>query len=199
MDAAAAWKELSDIQYILDLGRKGKLERITLSFLDEDFPHLAGMQYAKDVDFGIGRAEFYGERLVPVLLSSYMDDHRIEKSRNWDRISGRLTAIVNLQKTLDNPFIVVSFNKQKVRGHSRIDAKFAIKSTISDEIFFVFLDETSGRYYCKSAFKKEQTDYIENQSQMTVLQKTKIVNGKSFVLSRHPRYAPETNKEAAPV
>lgn len=199
LNAAAAWKELSDTQYILDLGKKGKLDRVTLSFLDEDFPHLAGMQYAKDVDFGLDRAEYYGERLIPALLNQYMDGSKIEKSRNWDRISGRLTAIINLQNTLDNTFTIVSFNKEKVRGYSRIDAKFAIKSSISDEVFFVFLDEKSGRYYCKSAFKKEQVDYVENQSALTVLQKIKIVNGESIILSKHPRYTPDTKKEAAPV
>ena len=58
LDAATAWNKLSGTQYIFDLGRKGKLHKLTISFLNEDFPHLAGMQYAKDVDFGLDRAEY---------------------------------------------------------------------------------------------------------------------------------------------
>ncbi len=190
LDAAVAWHDLCDTHYIFDLARKGKLNRIELSFLNEDFPRLAGMQYAKDVDFGLRQAEYYGEKLVPALLSKYMDDSKIETSRNWERISGRLTAIANLQNTLDNEFIVVSFSKEKVKGFCRIDAKFAIKNTVSGDVFFVFLDEESGRYYCKSAFKKEFIDYAENQSSMTILQKIKIVGEKSTVLFTRPGYDP---------
>lgn len=190
LDAAVAWNDLCDTHYIFDLARKGQLNRVELSFLNEDFPHLAGMQYAKDVDFGIRQAEYYGERLVPALLSNYMDDSKIETSRNWERISSRLTAIVNLQHTLDNEFIVVLFSKAKVRGFCQIDAKFAIKNTVSGEVFFIFLDEKSGRYYCKSAFKKELIDYAENQSAMTVLQKIKIVGSNSAILFTRPGYNP---------
>lgn len=190
LDAAIAWNDLRDTRYIFDLGRKGKLNRVELSFLNEDFPHLAGMHYAKDVDFGIRPAEYYGGRLVPALLNNYMDESRIETSRNWEQISGRLTAIVNLQSTLDNDFIIVSFSKSKVRGFCQIDAQFAIKNTVSGEIFFVFLDEKSGRYYCKSAFKKEFIDYAENQSAMTILQKTKVVRGNTTVLFTRAGYNP---------
>lgn len=191
LDAAIAWSSLHNVNYILDIARKGKLERIELSFLDEDFSHLAGMQYAKDIDFGIRKAEYYGESLIPALLNKRMDDTKIELSRNWNRISGRLTAIINLQKTLDGEFIIVSFNKLKVRGYSQIDAKFAIKSMISGDVYFVFLDERSGRYYCKSAFRKENTDYSENQSVMTLLQKTKIVDDVKTVLYTRDGYIAE--------
>lgn len=191
LDAAIAWSSLHNVNYILDIARKGKLERIELSFLDEDFAHLAGMQYAKDIDFGIRKSEYYGENLIPALLNKRMDDTKIELSRNWNRISGRLTAIINLQKALDGEFIIVSFNKLKVRGYSQIDAKFAIKSMISGDVYFVFLDERSGRYYCKSAFRKENTDYSENQSVMTLLQKTKIVDDVITVLYTRDGYIAE--------
>ena len=158
LDAANAWNDLHNISYILDIARKGVLTRIDSSFIDEDFPHLAGMQYARDVDFGIREAEYYGARLIPALLNKRIDDSKIEESRNWIKISGRLTAIINLQNTLDNEFCIVSFNKMKVRTFCQIEAKFLIKSMVSEDIYFLFLDERSGRYYCKSAFCKEFTD-----------------------------------------
>lgn len=191
LDAANAWYDLHNTGYILDIARRGRLTRIDLSFLDKDFPHLAGMQYARDVDFGIRKTEYYGERLISALLDKRLDDSKIEESRNWNKISGRLTAIVNLQNTLDNEFSIVSFNKSKVRGFSRIDAKFAIKSEVSKNIYFVFLDERSGRYYCKSAFRKEFTDYMENQSPMSILQKIKIVNNIPYTIFIKPGYIPD--------
>lgn len=191
LDAAIAWNALHNVNYIFDIGRKGELKRIKLSFLDEDFPHLAGMQYARDVDFGIRKAEYYGKKLIPALLNKCMDDTKIEASRNWIRISGRLMAIINLQNTLDNNFIIVSFDKSKVKGYSQIDAEFVIKSTITDDIYFVFFDERSGLYYCKSAFRKETIDYADNQSAMTLLQKVKIIGDITNVLYTRDGYIAE--------
>ena len=191
LDAAKAWRNLHNIKYIFDVARKGKLQRIELSFYDEDFPHLAGMQYSKDVDFGIREAEYYGELLIPALLNGRIDDSKIEQSRNWQRISGRLSAIVNLQTILDNEFKIVLFNNNKVRGYSQLEAKFAIKGENSDDVFFVFLDKKTDRYYCKSAFKKEIIDYMENQPPLTLLQKIKITDDVFEILFIKPNYKPE--------
>lgn len=53
LDAANAWNDLHNVRYILDIARKGEVKHIELFFTTEDFLHLAGMQYARDVDFGI--------------------------------------------------------------------------------------------------------------------------------------------------
>ena len=194
LEAAMAWHDMCDVTYILDVARNSKMNRIELTFLTEDFPHLVGMQYAKDVDFGIRPSEYYGELLIPALLSGQLDDMKMEKSRNWKRISGRLNAIVHLQDVLDGSFIIASFDKEKVRGYSRINARYVIKSLISETLYFVFLDERSGRYYCKSAFRKENIDYVENQSVMIILQKTKIKSGKVNILYTKPGYNPEVTE-----
>lgn len=195
LDAAKAWDSLKNIHYIFDIAKRGMRKRIELSFTYEDFPHLSGMQYAKDVDFGIRKSEYYGASLIPALLSGRMDGSKIEASRNWDRIFGRLMAVIHLQSTLDGEFVIVSFDKDKVKGYSRIDARFAIKSTVSDDIYFVFLDERSGRYYCRSAFRKEYIDYIENQSRFTMLQKTKVIDGAPVILFTREGYDPRGGSE----
>ncbi len=192
-DAASAWHNLHNINYILEIAKKGKLTKIELSFFDEDFPHLAGMQYAKDVDFGLRHSEYYGDRLIYALLDYKMDDSKIESSRNWSKINGRLNAIINLQSTLDGEFQIVAFNKNKVPGYSELSAKFAIRKTMSDEIYFIFLDEKSGKYFCKSAFRKENTDYFSNQTKMTILRKIKIINGEPTTLYTKEGYV--ANKE----
>ncbi len=191
LEAAQAWKNLHDVRYVLVVARKGEVKRIELTFLDEDFPHLAGMQYAKDVDFGVRPAEYYGNRLIPMLLHKRMDDGKIEKSKNWNRIEGRLTAILHLQNTLDDDFVIVAFNNNKVKGYSQIVAEYAIKSMVSDDVYFIFLDQQSGRYYCKSAFRKEATDYTANQTRMTLLQKIKITQDREDILYKKDGYEPK--------
>ena len=103
-----------------------------------------------------------------------MDGRRIENGRNWERIKGRLDAIIGLKETLEGDFLIAQFNPQKVRGNSQIDADFIIKNERSGETYFVFIDEKDEQqHYCKSAFAKENTDYMENQSMLTVLKKRK--------------------------
>ena len=192
LEAAIAWNDLHNVSYILDVTKKGSgtVKRIELSFLDEDFPHAAGMQYAGDVDFGIRPNQYYGAKLIPALLTGQMIDTKIESGLQWNKISGRLTALVHLQTTLDGSFLIRSFEKGKVPGYSAINAKFIIQSTISDEMYFVFLDERSNKYYCKSAFKKEKTDFMKNQTLVTVLQKTKTIDGVPHVLYTKDGYIP---------
>ena len=190
--AAREWERLSKTEYHIVTGRRGKSFHIRLKFAFEDFPHLSGMQYARDVDFGIRSSEYYGEKLIPALLNGRMDGRRIENGRNWERIRGRLDAIIGLKETLEGDFLIAQFNAQKVRGNSRIDADFIIKNERSGETYFVFIDEKDEyQHYCKSAFAKENVDYMENQSMLTVLKKEKIENGETVVLYRHPNFREE--------
>ena len=48
--AAKIWKELTEYNYVLTYGYKGKLETITIIFSTGDFPHLAGFQYKEYTD-----------------------------------------------------------------------------------------------------------------------------------------------------
>ncbi len=66
-----------------------------------------------------------------------------------------------------------------------------IKSSISDQIYFIFLDRETNQYYCKSAFAFNHTDYIQNQSKMTLLQKIKITDDTQQVLFIKDGYIPD--------
>ena len=89
-EAARRWEQLSQTEYHILAGKRGKEISIHLKFDFADFPHLSGMQYAQDADFGIRPSEYYGSKLVPALLHGKMDGSRIESSRNWEKIKGRL-------------------------------------------------------------------------------------------------------------
>ena len=47
--AAEVWKELTEYHYVFTYGYKGELHEIKLTFSPEDFPHLAGFHYLKDL------------------------------------------------------------------------------------------------------------------------------------------------------
>ena len=47
--AAEVWKELTEYHYVFTYGYKSELHEIKLTFSLEDFPHLAGFHYLKEL------------------------------------------------------------------------------------------------------------------------------------------------------
>ncbi len=199
--AAKAWLDLIGTEYEIVTGRRGKQYTIKLDFEAADFPHLAGMQYARDADFNLNPDEYYGEKLIPALIDGKLDGTGIERSRNWPRIEGRLKAIINLQKTLDSKFAIALFDQENVKyTNSSIDADYVIKNLDSGETYFVFIDEDKNqRQYCKSAFKQEKIDFMDGQQKLTLLKNTKRVDGVDNVLFLHPNFKPTETKAQATV
>lgn len=189
-DAAKAWDALTKITYRFDVARKQKLNKIQITFPVEGFPHVAGMQYARDVDFGIRAPQYAGPRLISAILNNKIDPLKIEKGRNWSRIRGRLASIISLQEALDGDFEIAIFEKKLVKEHSKINAKYIIKNAISNVIYFVFFDESSGLFYCRSTFEQSTVDYFRNQKKLTVLYKEKIIDTTSQVIYIAAGYTP---------
>lgn len=190
LDAAIAWNNLHDTTYELLLGRKSKCDpMVTLSFMPEDFSHLAGIQYADDVDFSLSRAELHGKKFMDKLLRREVDDWIIEKAAEWEhRIRSRLEGLICLEQTLDDEFSIYRYNQRNVPHGSTIPAQYVIKSEVTGVTFFVFIDKGAGRWFCRSIFRPDATDYTINQARMTVLQKCKIRNGETVIDYTHPHY-----------
>ena len=194
MDAANAWNNLRHTRYYLMLGWRGRWSsELVLDFHPAQFPHLAGMQYADDVDFGVNRAELRGEKLLPKLLKaeSKIDDSLIEKAAKWDTwIKGRLQGIVALEATLDSDFIICQYDPEKVPHGTQIQAEYVIKNINTGMNFFVFLNEDEGRYFCCSIFQLVHVDYTTNQRRVKVLKKRKWVGKNLLIDYTNPYYIP---------
>lgn len=191
-DAAVAWDNLYDTTYDFLLGRKGRWSSsFILNFSPEDFPHLAGMQYATDIDFGLNRAEIRSGKFIAKILSGEIDDELILKSAEWkNRLRGRLEGITLLEETLDNNFEIYKFNPGSVPFGSRIDAKYVIKNARTGVTFFVFVADDDERWFCRSIFQLKVADYTRNQTHITVLKKKKHKNGEVILDYTHPHYKP---------
>lgn len=193
VEAANAWQKMIQIRYYITAGRRGKNYSFRLDFALSDFAHLAGMHYAKDVDFGLRADQYRGEKLIPALLNGKMDGSKIEKSRNWPKIKGRLKAIIGLQQTLESEFSIAIFNPDNVLTGSKIDAVYVIKNTVSGESYFIFIDKDKKyRYFCRSAFAEGNVDYMKNQTMLTRLKVDKFENGKRQLMYQHPNFQEET-------
>ena len=159
-----------------------------LHFSPNDFHHLAGIQHADDIDLGLNPRERYGEKFFHAVLSKRITSTKLEKSANWKQIESRLHIINNLDHIIENPLVVAEFRADRVRGGSRINAKYIIKSQTGQDILFLFLDEKTGKYYCKSAFKYEALDYTVNQTQLTTLKITKTTESGYTIIYLRPNF-----------
>ena len=174
--AACVWKELMTYRYVFTYGYKGHLHTINLTFSSEDFPHLAGFQYLKDI-----RLPRYNPRkIVDMVLQQKITYTDIQKAALFhELVEPRLAALVQLKEALDCDFDLFTYAPRFYPFITKIKADYLIV-TQQEPISFVFiLKESPGGesicdYLCCSAFEKGDRDYRTNQQRRTLLKKTRI-------------------------
>lgn len=172
--AASVWNSISEYKYSFTYGFKMKLYTINLSFAPEDFPHLAGFQYLKDVNL----PRFSQKKTVSKILDGTISQEMIEKGCQYEEsVKPRLLALISLEAMLDNSFTFYSFMPRFYSSFTSIKADDLIASHM-ESINYVFLIREGDRSIvadctCCSTFIKGYRDYEENQRPYTLLKKCK--------------------------
>ena len=189
LQTATNFSKLFDIQYDFVLGKNNKLRNISVVFEPEDFHHLAGLQYIKDVpNLTKSRTQVFYNICNDTALRN-----KIYNSNFYTQITNRLLALNQLEYLFDNNHIVFQYD-YKQNKQSSIRAKFLIESYDSNNaIVYVFGDyKIPHNYtaYCKSIFPKDKYDYTQHQGKYAILQKTKKQKSTGIVLSTYtnPKY-----------
>ena len=180
--AASAWTELMEYRYCFTYGYRKQLYEICLSFSVQDFPHLAGFQYLKDIQL----PKFNPPKTVEMILSGKIKFDTVKKSSQFDNlVKPRLLALVRLKDTLENNFGLYSFTPRFYPFTTTIKADYLI-STLTGPIDFIFIiragsgtsakaqEMTIGDFLCCSAFEMDVRDYRCNQRPRTILRKERI-------------------------
>ena len=183
--AALVWESISQYRYSFTYGFKMKLYTINLSFYSEDFPHLAGFQYLKDLTL----PRFTPAKTVSKVLDGTITQEQIEKGLQYEEmVRPRLLALVSLEEMLDKEFTLYSYMPRFYPFVTSIRADYLIASHIGD-ISFIFLIREGERSLvsdciCCSTFVKDERDYEQNQRPYTLLKKakTKLSDGKTDLL-----------------
>ncbi len=71
--SALAWKEITEYRYSLIYGYKKQLYPLHLTFSLEDYPHLAGFQYMKDLSLPNYNSSKIATRMYPFFTSIKAD------------------------------------------------------------------------------------------------------------------------------
>jgi len=184
--SAKAWKEIIEYQYLLTYGYKNKLHQINLTFSLEDYPHLAGFQYAKD----IALPNYSNSKVADRILEEKISFEEFQKAADYEKmIKPRLEALVHLKESLDNEFNFYSFMPSMYSFYTSIKADYLISSHFKiDSFIFIIKVNSHGEvkcdFACCSAFEKGDRDYETNQRPRTLLKKERkhISSGTTDIL-----------------
>ena len=174
--AASVWQELTEYCYIFTYGYKNRLNTINLTFSQEDFPHLAGFQYLKDISL----PRFNPRKLVDKILDKKITYAHISKGVQYESsVKPRLEALTCLKDVIEQDFSLFSYMPRMYPFTTRIKADYLISSHL-DLVSFVFIIQSNPNgqakcdYLCCSAFTKAERDYETNQRTRTILKKERM-------------------------
>lgn len=180
--AAQAWKDLTQYTYRITYGQNKTLHTITLKFCTDEFYHLAGFQYTKDVVLPV---RFSHTKTLDVILSGKITEADIAKSENYPMIAERLTAITKLKAALDTAFIVYQFNPKVLPFYTNITAKNLICAQCGDVVFLFTDNNANGEAFSKSVFlKRPDHDFSKNQKALTIFRVERENGGTVCLYSR---------------
>ena len=174
--SALTWKELTEYRYQFIYGYKKTLYPITLTFSNEDYPHLAGFQYMKDISL----PNYSSAKIADRILEGKITFEQIQKAAQYEEmIKPRLEALVHLKNSLDNDFNLYSFTSRMYPFITNIKADYLITShLVIDSYVFIIHTTPKGDakcdFLCCSAFAKGDRDYETNQRKRALLKKERI-------------------------
>ncbi len=149
---------------------------IPTPFSPEDFPHLAGFQYLKD----IALPRYNPKKTISRVLDGTIKSGHIQKAAQYEEmIVPRLEALARMKDTLDNGFKLFSYMPRMYSFYTQIKSDYLI-SHHSDITSFVFIIQANAtgtvkcHYLCCSAFKQGDRDYESNQRSLALLKKERI-------------------------
>lgn len=189
--AASTWKSLSGFRYSFTYGFRRRLHTLNLSFSPEDFPHLAGFQYLKDLIL----PRYTPAKTIERILDGTISQSMIEKGQQYEElVQPRLLALASLNRIMDSPFTLYSYMPQMYPFYTALKADYLIASHL-DNISFVFLVKNGSTdmvcdCICCSTFVKDYRDYEVNQRPYTLLKKTRtnLLTSESSILFIKPGF-----------
>ncbi len=174
--SALAWKEITEYRYLFTYGYKHKLYTIILTFSLEDYPHLAGFQYMKDISL----PNYTSAKLVQRILEDKITFEKVRKASKYEQmIKPRLEALIHLKESLDNEFTLYAYMPHMYPFITNIKADYLISSRIGIDSFIFIIqaspqEEAKCNFLCCSTFRKGERDYRSNQRARTLMKKERI-------------------------
>lgn len=171
---ALIFNDLLKYKYEIQLGKRGKLTDINLTFDKSDFHHLIGLQKLTDIKI----LKQDSCRVFDKIVNGEITYKDICKSRYMVNIEDRYKNIIYLEELLDNNDLIFRCNNNKRQNYSRINYEYVLESLKDNRSFYIFIrsrgSSESNEKVCCSYFLKENNNFTQNNIRMSILQKSKI-------------------------
>ncbi len=178
--AAMIFQGLLNVKYKIILGKKRKLTEFYIDFQKEDFFHLIGLQYLKDLPYLRKSRDIVFDKIINGEIT--LTD--ISKSYFYEAITQRIQDFLLFETLLDSNDIAFKYAKNR-STFSNISAEYLLLTSYEGRTNYIFIDQFTNRVCkgCRSFFFNDINDYCKNQVRMTLLYKEKIyVNDKKSVI-----------------
>lgn len=183
---------LLSTEYEITLGRRNTAITLLLSFEKEDCFHLMGLQHLRDLpNLKMSRTKAFDD-----IAAHRIKAAAIEASDFYHEIQERVQLMPYLEDILDSNDTIFKYN-ETLNAFSKIQAEFLLDNQHKETRVFVFLSmRKTGKYFCRSFFPMETTDFSLNQQKWTLLKKVKYntETNEKVELYRNPHYKELTGK-----
>lgn len=171
LSCAAAFSRLTNIEYRIIIGRKGKAVHLTIRFATAHFHHLAGLHKLKDLRMATENRDKVFQRILLQQIK-YID---ILKSVFAHESVRRIAPLQHLESLLDDNHLIFRFNERS-QVFSLIQADFLLATPLDGQDIYVFIakNRDDDTYFCRTLFPKDEKDYTQGQSKYTLLYKEKV-------------------------
>lgn len=170
--------------YTFTIGRKGHTRKITIEFTNDEFKHLAGLQYLKDIKFPSPKAE---DALI-FTRDSPSFQQLILSSVSFSQISERITHLEHLDWVLRQPDDIVVWEQKKSRFGSKLSADYIISRLHNQKCDIFGIKQKGINYRGVTFIVNTHERYISGQTKWTVLKIERSDKNTSEMVFVSPRF-----------
>lgn len=206
-DAAVEFQEIKKQEYNIVLGYKNRSSNISLRFFDDNFFHLCGLQYLKDVAALNDISN--SSKALNLVLNKSISQKDLEKSDYFlkNNIADRIARVADLAQLLNNSLKDSQINIYKYNNHanpySSIKGQYLLKMNAYDNrtVYLVLEKHHSAenKFFGLSIFSRnleKEKDFSIGHTFNTLLYATrtpldinnKAISEKEEVLFKHSKY-----------
>jgi hypothetical protein len=181
-----SFERLEKAKYNFVVAKKMNLTEITLNFTKDEFHHIMGFHYLKDL-----RNSLNSKRLFNDIKANKITLDHLKRSQFFKQVESRILAVPDIIKHLENDNVILKYIEKR-NPYSKINADYLIESTIDDKTCCIFLrkrnDKDENTYCVCSFFVKGDTEYIGEKLSWLLKEKVFIESEKKKELFRHSNY-----------
>lgn len=181
---AVNFNKLLGITYDFQLAKKGKVYPIHLEFSEDQFHHLAGLQYLSD-RYQLTRMN--REIIFRNILDKKITIETLRSSKYFSKIEQRIQVLCELESLLDGCNLIFKYDQPHF---SKIKADFLFQGCIAtgtETCVFTLKNRLDDSYFCTSIFPKTDKDYSNGRTPLTILSRVKTEKLTGRVLDEYIR------------